>query len=250
MHTGKCDSRPVSGSATNMHSVASSYPLSPFCTGQQPVDSTNCGNGSSTNTTPTADDYAGLMYRRSGSGKQVTTNGGFESTQLAATAVGQAWRGSYSVVTASPFQGGRYAELASNAAIKQHVIVNNPTVAGSPAVSTVSVNTKFKSNGTSNAKIVVRKRNIVNAAADSCINGDNVGPWDPNVWTSIGPTVDVGTFQFNSGGNASSWSSLIQGTATLANGSSNPSSIVLEFEVVNSSGGSLWLDNASMQFAG
>jgi hypothetical protein len=242
-HTGLCDSRPVSGSTSNMH--ASTAP----CTGQQPVGSTNCGS-TSTVTTPTADDYAGLMYRRSGSGRQVTTNGGFESTQLSNSDVGQAWRGSYTVVTASPAQGARYGELANGAAIRQQALVLNPSTSGSPSTSQATVNARFKSSGTSNAKVVVRKRHITNAFHNACTSGDAVpGPWNPSVWNSVGPSIDVLVFQFNSGGNASAWGSLSTSN-TVANASTNTSSIQLEVEVVNTTGGQLWVDNVSMQFSG
>jgi hypothetical protein len=242
-HTGICDSRPVAGSTSNMHGLATP------CTGQEPVGSTNCGSTSNL-TTPTADDYAGLMYRRSGSGKQVTTNGGFESTQLAASDVGQPWRGAYTIATASPAQGARYGELASGAAIRQQVLVLNPSTSGSPSTSQATVNARYKSNGTSNAKVVVRKRHIVNAFHNSCTNGDVVpGPWNPNVWNSVGPSIDVLVFQFNSGGNASAWGNLST-SYTVANASSNTSSILLEVEVINSTGGQLWVDNVSMKFSG
>jgi hypothetical protein len=198
-HTGICDSRPANGSSTNMHPLTSSWPYQPFCGGGPPVVSTNC-EATSNSDLPSADDYAAMMYRRSGSGQQV---------------------------------------------------IANPTAPGSPPVSQSAVRAKYKSNGTSNGKVVVRKRHITNAGDTTCTAGDVIpGPWDPNTWTSIGPTIDVGSYQFNIGGNASNWASLGPSSATVANASGNTSSIFLEVEVVNTTGGSLWVDNVALQFTG
>jgi hypothetical protein len=68
--------------------------------------------------------------------------------------------------------------------------------------------------------------------------------------TSIGPTIDVGSYQFNTGGNASNWASLGPSWATVANASGNTSTIFLEAEVVNTTGGSRWVDNVALQFTG
>lgn len=46
MHSGRCDSRPVTGSSSTFYDVSSAWPYSPTCTGQNPLVSSNCGAAS------------------------------------------------------------------------------------------------------------------------------------------------------------------------------------------------------------
>jgi hypothetical protein len=218
-HTGGLDTRHRPGGPAVGYYESAGDGLAPLMNG-------NCSVAAAASY-PTLDDWSALVSSRTA---MVTADAGFESDSIR----GDAWRGTFTVETATPQAGSRYISMVPQQQVGQRVRVD-----GSPT-DTFTVRANFKTNSSSPTSFkLFGKRTYRSAPGYPCGQAGYFIDQSGGYWTQLyfGNAFDPD--------GASTWQSFSSGAISWP--TYNPSSYEIELDVFNgapaASGQLLLVDN-------